>query len=280
MMMPLFAFLGFEMAQHILGKMRWILPLPIAAFVAYMTTGALLIQAKNFSLPVNVWDALFGFWANQRLVFFILTPLYCYLVSDLLPEPDYGQAMLLRIGSRRRWWQGKVLALGLAVLSYVGLNLLILAAVATFVLPWERTWSPFASQYPLEAGLHSTILTLPPSVAIGAQLLLLSLWWFSLGLLVILLAQRFHRSVIGFLVGVLISLIGAMDWYGMLPADMAKWTFASHLFLNIRAIEVPTMGPGTILGMVLYWLIWTALFYALGLSVSRRWDFYQTEHRT
>lgn len=278
--MPLFAFLRFEIAQHILGKARWILPPPIGAFVAYMTTGALLIQAKNFSLPVNVWDALFGFWADQRLVFFILTPLCCYLVSDLLPEPDYGQAMLLRIGSRRRWWQGKVLALGLAVLSYMGLNLLILTAVAAFALPWERTWSPFSSQYPLEVGLHPSILALSPWAAIGAQLLVLGLWWFSLGLLVMLLAQRFHRSAIGFLVGVLISLTGVIDWYGTLPADMVKWTFASYLFLSIRAFDVPTMGPGTILGMVLYWLIWTALFYALGLSMSRRWDFYQTEHRT
>lgn len=279
-MRPLLAHLRFEVTQHILEKRRWLLSPLIMAFVTYIVTGALIVQSRNFSLSVNIWDALLSTWANQRLVFFILTPLFCYLVSDLLPEPDYGQAMLLRIGSRRRWWQGKVLALGLAVLSYMGLNLLILTAVATFVLPWERTWSPFASQYPLEAGLHSTILTLPPSVAISAQLLLLSLWWFSLGLLVMLLAQRFHRSVIGFLVGVLISLIGAMDWYGTLPADIVKWTFASYLFLHMRAIEVPTMSPGTILGMILYWLIWTALFYALGLSMSRRWDFYQTEHRT
>lgn len=279
--MPLFAFLRFELRQHILNKTRWALTPLVSAFVAYVFFGAALAQSQNASLSANAWDALLAVLTNGKLMVLVFTPLFCYLASDLLPEPDFGQVILLRIGSRRLWWQGKALALGMMVMSYATINLLVLLAIASIALPWEKGWSPLSLQHFTEAGLPPAIFAFSPLTVIGIQLILLGLWWFFLGLLVMIAAQRFQRSIIGLLAGIMINFsFYAIDWHGILPPSVANSLSIERIYIFGRAAQDAGMGVVTFYHMLFYWLVWIAVFYVFGLQMSRRYDFFQTEKMT
>lgn len=276
--MPLFIFLRFELTQHILNKMRWVLTPLVISFIAYVLFGIVLVQARNFSLSANAWDAILAVLTNQRLVLFVLTPLFCYLASDLLPETTFGQIMLLRVGSRQLWWQGKTLALAIMTVSYTGYIILILTAIASIAFPWMQGWSPFALKYLPELGAHPVVFAFPPLVITGLQLTLLGFWWFSLGLLVMMFAQQFQRPETGFLAGIIVNfVVQTIDWYMIFPSPVAKLLSVEHIFILARSSYDTDMGVLAILRMVSYWLIFITIFYILGLRISLRQDFIRLE---
>lgn len=248
----------------------------VCAFIAYAVFGAVLAQSKNTSLDANTWDVLWAVLTNQRLVLFSLTPLFCYLASDLLPEPAFGQAMLFRLGSRRLWWFGKTITLGLTVISYTALNVLVLVMIASIVLPWERGWSPLSFQKFSEWGAPPAIVTLPPPAIIGLQLILLGLWWFFIGLLVMVVAQRFQRSTAGFVTGIIINFVTqTIDWYGVFPSSMANFLSSEQIFIFTRAVQDSAWEIATVVYMITHWVVWIVVVYCWGLKMSLRQDFIQ-----
>jgi len=271
-----FSFLYFELIQHVFTRLRWALVSLVCAFIAYAVFGAVLAQSKNTSLAANTWDVLWVVLTNQRLVLFSLTPLFCYLASDLLPEPAFGQEMLFRLGSRRMWWLGKTITLALTVIFYSGLSALVLIAIASIVLPWERGWSPLSFQKFLEWGAPPAIVALSPSAIIGLQLTLLGLWWFFLGLLVMIVAQQFQRSAAGFVAGIIINFVTqAIDWYGVFPSSIANFLSREQIFVFTRAVQDSGWEIVTVVYMIAHWVVWITVIYFWGLKMSLRQDFIQ-----
>ena len=276
--MPFFTFLRFELNQHFSNKLRWILTPLVSSFIAYVQFGIVLARAQNVSLSANVWDALLAVFTNQRLILFVSTPLFCYLISDLLPESTFEQTIIPKIGSRRLWWQGKTLALAMMVIFYVGVSLIMVMAIATIVFPWQQEWSLLSLKYFSELGAYSAIFVFSPVAITGIQLALLGFWWFSLGLLVMIFAQKFQRSGIGFLAGIIANFIPqTIDWYGMFPPSIANFLSTEYVFIITRISQDTNTGIATVFYMVFYWVVWIAVFYVLGLKMSLRQDFIQAE---
>jgi len=269
-------YLYFQIEQKLL-RVRWLLPIPTALFISYVVIGGVLVHARNYGLSSNTWDALFSVFGNGNLVFFVLNPLYLYLVSDLFLESGIGQLALLRLGSRRRWWLSKVLILGLAVLGYAGLNVGIVAIVATFVLPWENTWSQAALQYPMEFYLNPEALTLTSISAIRWLLLLLSLGWFGMGLLVMCFTLLSNHHLVGFTAGVLVNFSGLVALKADLPLPYSYLSIHQHLLFNLHSFgDVTTQYP-TLPTSIYYWVLWCAILLIVGFWLAYKQDFMQRE---
>lgn len=271
----IFSFLYFEMLQHIFTNLRWALVPFVSAFIAYTVFGAVLAQSKNTSLTANTWDALWIVLTNKRLLSLSLTPLFCYLASDLLPEPAFGQALLFQLRSRRLWWFGKTITLGLAVIFYIALTTLVLIAIASIIFPWEGEWSQLSLENLSEWGVPPSVFVHLPLTIIGIQLVLLALWWFFLGLLTMIVAHRFQHSAVGFIAGVLINFVQEIDWYGLFPSSITNLFSTEQIFVLTRAIQDSGLGIVTVIYMVSYWILWIAISYVFGLKISLRQDFFQ-----
>lgn len=241
--------------------------------IAYLSTGTLLVQSSNYAMSINAWDALFSIFANQYAVFFVLTPLFLYLVSDFLPESELGQALLLRLGSRRWWWQGKVATLAWAVVVYLVTSVGLVAGVVSFVLPWQDAWSQTARQFSAEIRINPAALSLSPLSAFAQLIPLLALGWFSLGLFGLVVTLRFDRAIAGFGAGILALLSG----YAALMVDVRppiSYLFIhQHLLFNLHSFGERASPYPPIMLSVLYWILWSVLLIGLGLRLSRRQDF-------
>lgn len=271
-------FMRFEIGQHLLRK-RWLLPLPIMLFIAHVVIGGVLVRSSNFSLSVNTWDALFSVFGNARIILVIITLLFLYLVSDLILETALGEAIVLRLGSRRLWWLGKALTLGLAVLSYAVITVGIVGVVASFVLPWQSVWSEAASQFPLEFCVAPAALALSPASAFGQLLLLLILGWFCLGLLVMVVTQFSHHHAWGFVVGVLVLFSGLVAWIAGVRPPYSYLFIHEHLLFYLHYFRDGPLAPLPVIASVFYWIGWIAVLLALGYRLGLRQDFFPQEHR-
>lgn len=272
-------FVGFEIEQHVFLRKRWLSPLPIMLFIAYVVIGAVLVRSSNFSLSGNTWDALFSVFSNSNIIFFVITPLFLYLVSDLMVEAALDEAILLRLGSRRLWWLGKTLTLGLAVLGYAVITVGIIGAVSSFVLPWQSAWSEAASQFPLEFYVTPAVLALSPASAFGQLLLLLVLGWFCLGLLVMVVTQFSHHHAWGFVVGVLVLFSGLGALKASVRRPYSYLFIHEHLLFNPHYFRDGPLAPLPVIASVFYWIGWIAVLLALGYRLGLRQDFFPQEHR-
>lgn len=265
-------FLRFDIEYHLL-RPRWLLVLPVTLFLAYIVISRTLVQASNQGEAANGWDALFGLFASSNILFFVLTILFLYLVSDLANESGVSQSVLLRLGSRRAWWAGKLLTLLLGVLAFLTIIVVLVAALASFALPWQEHWSPAANRTPLEYFIMPPVLALPPVWAFAQLLLLLGLGWFCLGLLAMVVSQRAPHPAWGFGAGVLVNFSGLAVLRNGLPAPYVHLSIHEHLLFNFHAFGDPASPYPPVSASLLYWTVGILAFSLSGLRLATMQDF-------
>lgn len=273
-------FVRFEAEQYLLRR-RWFLPVPVSLFLAYLVINDIHVRNLNYSFQANAWDVLFNVFGSIGHLFYVFLPLFIYLISDLMPEPPFTQAVLPRLGSRRLWWLGKILTLTLAVLLFLAMLVGSVAAVASFVLPWQSDWSMIA-RYPFGPSEPDALFAASPLLSLGQLVILLILGLLSIGLLMMLIAQLAHRSIFGFLAGAFVLLSGLVAWKGGIEPPYTALFIGDHFFSTARFIVHHRLGNALAAPIplsVLYWTTWITVFGLLGLRLSRRHDFVAGEGR-
>jgi hypothetical protein len=223
-------------------------------------------------LQTNAWDLLFLTFGNRYNIYFALGLLYLYLVCDLLPEPNLGQLVLLRLRSRKVWWAGKVLTLLLLTLVYVLGSATILAGIAGLALPWQTGYSQQAQSTPESINLPMNFfrgIQSPPPLAFFAQeLALLALGLFGFGLLMMVVNQLTRKYYYGLLAGCIVLFAGMVSIELSGPPAWATWLPGSHL-TYLAAIPIRTI---PLEYSFIYWTVWIAVFWLAGFVISRKQD--------
>mgnify|MGYP001773542108 CR=1 FL=1 len=275
-LMALLRSVHLHVVQHI-RKARWWLVVPISIVTTYLLLGSMLALAAQRALPLNIWDALFNVFGNQYLLFFCLTPLYLYLVSDLATDSRFSEALLLRLGSRRAWWIGKVATLGIVTGIYLGVLVAVAMSMASFVLPWESGWSAKTVQYPIETYLPPEALTFAPGAAFGMLVVLLGLGWFCLGLAVVVGGRVFGSARWGFMIGLLINMSAIFLVHTYVPPPYDSFFVNYHMMFTYHAFGDSTSEYPSIATSLLYWLVWIIVLFPSGWWLNARHDFLRHE---
>lgn len=269
--MRFFHFLTFQLRLYLVRK-RWLLPLPLIAFIAYRSANAVLALSQGGFGPArpNAWDLLFIALGNYTNVYLAIGLLYVYLVCDLLPEPSLGQMLLFRLGSRRQWWLGKVATLLLATLVYLLGITFLLVLISSAILPWEPGYSSAAQRMPetvnLPMDFFRKVQPGPPLAHLAQELVLLALGLFLIGLVMMLVIQISGRYFVGLLAGVLLLTASFMTLF--LNGPPAWWIYTPGAHMTYIGLYPLRMIP--ISYSILYWSVGIALSFAAGWDLSRR----------
>ena len=268
----LLSFMNYQLRWQLRRK-RWLLPIPLLLFLAYRSINYLTIPGAGGAMQAtNTWDVLFLVFGNRWTVYFALGLLYLYLVCDLLPEPNLGQLVLIRLRSRKAWWIGKLLTLLILTMVYVLVSVVILAACGAAVLPFEVGYSNQARFMPETVNLPMQffrgIQPPLPWVFLAQELALLSLGLFAFGLVMMVVNQVTRRFYFGLLAGCLVLFGGLVSISLSGPPVWAAWLPGAHLtyFASIPNRTIPLEYS------FLYWGVWIVIFGLVGLAISRRQD--------
>ncbi|WP_322507014.1 hypothetical protein [Anaerolinea sp.] len=264
-------FLSFQLRLYLLRK-RWLLPLPLIAFIAYRSANAVLALSQGGfgSAQPNAWDLLFVALGNYTNVYLAIGLLYIYLVCDLLPEPSLGQMLLFRLGSRRQWWWGKVLTLLMATLIYLLGITALLALISSAILPWEPGYSTAAQRMPetvnLPMDFFRKVQPGPPLLHLTQELILLALGLFFIGLVMMVIIQVSRRYFVGLLTGFLLLTGGLMSLF--LNGSPSLWNYTPGAHLTYISLYPLRMIP--IAYSILYWMAGITMAFIAGTIISRR----------
>lgn len=271
-------------------RWRWLIPIPIGLLLEYWACYVLRVlnpQSPVNGLPAtgvptvvpggNALEAFLWAFGKPEIVYFVITAIYVYLVSDYLPATAYEQWVLMRLGSRSNWWVAKVclvfLSTGLyAVLLFGSFFLVVLPQY-----PFSTEWSPSGLNN-FGIGLGYAIKNGEPvqgALLTGAFLVL---GWFAIGLLVLTLNQLTRRSWAGFLGGALIIILAELGSISGGPIGGQGWL--SYLLIQNHLEYTPLWAPVRIIpesASWIFWAIWILLCCVIGLVSSKRVDLFTVE---
>jgi hypothetical protein len=269
------SFLKYQIRFYLL-RGRWLLSLPVMGFIAYRSINAVNALSAMTGHPVNAWDATFYAFGSADVVYMVLAVIFLALVSDLLPEPAYGQSMMMRLGSRRLWWLGKSLTLVAATLGYLIINLLTFLLFVGAALPWARDWSEYTRSDFIAVGLYKDVMLITPLKTFTYLVVLLALGLFCLGLISVTVTLAARRNVVGFLAGAGVLLSGYIGttFAGSVTSWLMNFLITNHFELTPGVFPIRNIPIGM---SVLYWITAIIVLGIIGLTLSRKQDFIAIE---
>ncbi len=273
--MKFIIFLKYQMRFYLL-RWRWLLSLPVMGFIAYRSINAVNALSAMTGHPVNAWDATFYAFGSADVVYMVLAVIFLALAGDLLPDPAYGQAMMMRLGSRRLWWLGKTLTLATATIGYLVINLLTFLLLVGAALPWARDWSEYTRSDFIAVGLYKDVMLISPLKTFVYLLVLLALGLFCLGLISTTVTLAARRNVVGFLAGAGVLLSGYIGTYfaGSVTSWLMNFLITNHFELTPGVFPIRNI-PISL--SVLYWIFAMIVLGLIGLALSRQQDFIAIE---
>lgn len=147
----------------------------VVLFVMVGSFGVYEVVTYPAALARNVWDVLFVTFSGPGLtndslfefVHWFLPYLFFFYLFGNTAEEDLSQrgvSLVPRIGSRRKWWRGRVVALLFLSLFYVVAGIAVVLIISGCFLPWSAHLSPFL----LSSGIWPTI---PRDLSVSVLLL-------------------------------------------------------------------------------------------------------------
>lgn len=261
-------------------RWRWIIPIPVGLLLGYWACQVVRVlsqQPPTAEISGNALEAFIWAFGKPEIVYFVATVLFIYLVSDFLPANAYEQSIILRLGSRSRWWNAKVCLVFLSTGMYA---LLLFGSFFLAVLPQfpiSSAWSP-AGLNNFGMGLGYSLKNGGPVQATLSISALFLIGWFALGLLVLTVNQLTRRSWTGFFSGALIVVTAKLGSISGGPIGGEGWL--SYLLIQNHLEYTPLWSPVRLIpasSSWIFWTLWIVVCCLAGWVSSKNNDFFSTE---
>ncbi len=278
--MPFIQLLRYQ-SMFYFRRWRWLIPVLLGGLLGYWACYVVRVLNPQSLLAVPSGNALEGFiWAfgKPEIVYFALTTVYIYLVSDFLPASSFEQSIILRLGSRRAWWIARIILVILSTFLFTGLLFGSFFLVALLQFPLTSEWSP--------SGLNNFGMGLGYSLKNGGPVQgalaitgFLVVGWTAIGLFILTIDQVTRRVWMGFLGGALIIILAEMGSIAGGPIGGQGWI--SYLLIQNHLEYTPLWSPMRVIPEAaswIFWLIWIVVCCAAGWISSMHSDFWALEH--
>ena len=267
--------LNFEFQRFIFyKKLVLIFLFLIVLFFTYLSGDSVLTFVINHNTSANIWDAVFSALGRGSMLFLILTPVFFIFISDITVTTNFEEFVLIRLNSRKKWLQNKILILTVFVILYIVILLVIIFITSSFALPLANGWSEMALHYSRYSYLNSRIpITLSVTSAFVKLIVLLMLGWFGMGLAVIDTSLFFNNALPGFLFGLLIDLGGYFAYKGDIPQHFVNLFISNHILFSFHSFGERNSFYPPYFASIIYWVIWIVFFMIIGFLICKRRDF-------
>jgi len=90
-------------------------------------------------IHTTFWDILFSVFSNGNYLLFVLNNIFLFLIFDITTESEFGQTLILKLGSREKWWVSKVVLLGISVICFATINITIVFGITSFSFLFRKS---------------------------------------------------------------------------------------------------------------------------------------------
>lgn len=265
--------------KRMLLRPRWLMIFPVVGFIAYLSSNAIALVGSEYPpmdltmLPdafgmvtnqVNGWDAFFIAFGNLEYLVLGTLSLFLLCVSDILPESEFGNLALFRLGSRRRWWGVKSAVTLIAAALYLALCMAIVFAAGVIRNGFDLNWSAF--------GASGTSILTPAMMKFGYTapmrlafivFMMQTLGFWTLGMVMMILTLRLGKPLWGHLAVMVLCAVTFPLEYALINVPSLISILSPLRNLTMVYWAFP-FRQGPIWWSFAYWLIWIAVLNLIG----------------
>ncbi len=256
-------------------KSRWLIPIVFITTLVLYHDRVALAAVQQISAPINAWDVVVDLLNSRLSIHHGLTNLLIFLVSDIALFEELDQLILLKTGSRWRWFQVQAICVVATVILYVALIIMIILGVTVTTVPWSLAWSSAATSILNRQGLPANaFLAFSPLATSLFMLMLLGFAWIGISVVVSAITLATQKSILGFATGLALNYSALIIW---LNDDRSP--LLDKLWFHQRMFMWHNETTGSLISLftqsALYWIIWIAISIAGLWSVCRSIDIVQ-----
>lgn len=265
---------SYSLPERIL-RHRWLVPIVLLTILVLYHYSVALEVAQQIATPVNAWDVVVDLLNSRLSIHHGLTNLLIFLVSDISLLEEFDHPLLLKAGSRWRWFQVQAGCIFAIVGLYVALIVVIILGVTITTIPWDLAWSPAAAPILNRQGLPANgYLALSPLTTVLFMLTLLGLAWIGISVVVSAITLTTQKSVFGFAAGLALNYSTLIIWLNDIHSPLLD-----KLWIHQQMFLWRTDVTGSLIGLfaqsVLYWVVWIMISMIALWSVCRSIDIFR-----
>lgn len=257
-------------------KRRWLIPFVFITLLVLYHESVALTARQQIGASINAWDVVTDLLNSRLSVHHGLTNLLIFLVSDIALFEELDQLVLLKTGSRWRWFQVQAGCVFATVVLYVALIVVIILGITVTTIPWNLAWSPAATSILNRQGLPANgYLALSPLTTVLFMLTLLGLAWIGISVVVSAITLITQKSIFGFAAGLTLNYSTLLIWLNDIHFPLLdKLWFHQRMFLWHTDVAADSL-IGLFTQSALYWVIWITISMVGLWGICRSVDIFQ-----
>ncbi|EPY2275083.1 hypothetical protein ACXAUS_004013 [Clostridium sporogenes] len=240
---------------------------------------------ENNNIQFNAWDIIFSVLATPKNIVIFLIFTFIILINNIIVDSNFEKEMIVKIGSRRAWWNIKVCVLFLKA-SICILSLTFLAIIASMKFKFSTVWSDGFLQMERIAARNNLLHLSPinkdiyqqsPILSFAQTILLLLLGLIAIGLFVMVITLLFNNKIFSIISGFAALIIATIPAFEMKSSIITDIVY-NHILINTHSFNNINSSFTSVGYSISHWILYILILYYIGYKLSLKKSFISKEH--
>jgi hypothetical protein len=257
-----------------LSKKRWIFANVIFVILAIYK----LIGLKSISVVINqeftVLDSWLYVYSNRKIMVFILLPLFFYLVSDVLWNPQIDEYVLIRTKCRMNWLVTKIKSMFLLSFIYY-MNSTIITLMLSFFM-FRSKFCFFMTEEIISIfslDINPVLFKYDIFQVLVFLIVINILGLFALCVIQGVLSLQFRKNVYGWLFGIVVVVMGLIEASTPIHSSFVYLMPHKHLMMGSYNIRNIVFDYDIFILRLIYWFLVFILFVGYACNLVKKYKF-------
>ncbi|NFM29577.1 hypothetical protein FDB80_18220 [Clostridium botulinum] len=282
-MSKIYNFLKYEIERNYSIK-KYIFAMLLYTFIVINETNIINSYGNN-NIQFNAWDIIFSVLSTPKNIVISLIFTFIILINNIIVDSNFEKEMILKLSSRRAWWNIKVCVLFLKA-SICILSLTILTIIASIKFKFSTVWSDGFSQVEkisaknhlfYSSPLNEDIYQQSPFFSFAETIVLLLLGLIAIGLFVMIITLLFNNKIVSIISGFAVLIIAAIPAFEMKSSIITDIIY-NHILINTHSFNNMNSSFTSVGYSISNWILYILILYYIGYKLSLKKNFITKEH--
>lgn len=259
---------------NLLFQRSWLAIFPVLIIITFFNIDNVRWNAYGHHLTANIWDGPASVLFDANYFLFAVVLMFVVIVgSSLIRDMDTGYQMVVLTRTRRiSWLNAKIGAIFFSAVVYVFMVLLVMLVFSAFFLPWEFSFSQFATSNSLSQRYFYHFSSAVSPLSFFAALWVYTAFAFTVFMLIpLVLSLMTRHKQVAMIIPLVMLILTRLGW-AFLPYSYLQYDLGTRLAFTIHYTPMAAV-PFTLSSSLIYLGVVCLVSWLIGVFLVRRSDF-------
>lgn len=272
-MNKIYNFLKYEIDRNFSIK-KYVFVIILYSFIVINATN-IISSYEEYNIQFNFWDVIFFVFSSPKNIVISVIFTFIILINNIVIDSNFEKEMILKLSSRRIWWNAKVFVLFIKAILCI-LLLAILTIIASIRFKFSMNWSNgFLQVKELSVSKHlfyssplnEDIFKQSPIFSFTETILLLLLGLIAIGLFVMVITLLFNNKIMSIISGFAVLIIATIPEFELKSSVITNIIY-NHILINPHSFNNINSSFTSVGYSISHWILYIIVLYFIGYKLS------------